>query len=323
MGYSKKTYAKVQRILKERRQMAERTVAQHKAEFANKCPEVLKIEREMAQTALSAIKTVGSGQDVAEIIPNLAARNLELQEERKELLQKNGFPENYLMPQYVCPICEDKGYVDGKTCVCYEKLLKEQAYAQLAEETPLSLSDFESFTLSLYSNQPDENGLIPREEMKGIYQFCKGYAENFSLESDSLFLYGKTGLGKTHLSLAIAAKAINKGFGVIYGSAQNLLSKLESERFGRTENEDTESLLLNCDLLILDDLGTEFTTGYTVSEIYNIINTRGLRRKPTIINSNLDFSELQKKYTDRITSRILGNYTVLHFCGGDIRIALR
>lgn len=323
MGYSKKTYATVQKILRERRQKAEQIAAAHKAEVAKKCPELLEIERQMAETGLSAIKTIGAGKNAGAIVQNLAKKNHELQECRKELLREFGYDENYLTPPYTCPICEDRGYVDNKTCACYERLLKEQAYKQLADETPLALCDFNSFSLSLYANTPDENGLIPREEMEGIYRFCKSYAQNFSLESNSLFLYGKTGLGKTHLSLAIASEAIHKGYGVIYGSTQNLLSKLEKERFGRAEDEDTESLLLNCDLLILDDLGTEFITSYTVSEIYNIINTRGLRRKPTIINSNLNFSELQAKYSDRITSRILGSYTVLHFCGGDIRIALR
>ena len=323
MGYSKQTYIKAKKILKQRRIQAEETASLHRAEVAKKCPELLDIERQMAETGLSAIKTVCTGVDAKPIIDKLSKKNLELQACRKEILLTYGYPEDYLAPKYTCPICKDTGSVNSQPCACYTNLLKEQAYKQLAEETPLALCDFDSFTLSLYADTPDENGLIPREEMEGIYKFCKGYAQNFSLQSNSLFLYGKTGLGKTHLSLAIAAEAIHKGYGVIYGSAQNLLSKLERERFGKAEDMETESLLLDCDLLILDDLGTEFTTSYTVSEIYNIINSRGLRQKPTIINSNLNFSELQAKYSDRITSRILGSYTVLHFCGGDIRIALR
>ena len=137
--------------------------------------------------------------------------------------------------------------------------------------------------------------------MEGILSFCKGYAKDFTPHSGSLFLYGKTGLGKTHLSLAIAAEVIKRGYGVIYG----------------------ESLLLDCDLLILDDLGTEFTTAFTVAEIYNIVNTRDLQKKPTIINTNLNFKEFTDKYSDRVTSRILGSYTVLHFLGNDMRIQLR
>ncbi len=323
MGYSKQIYTRAAAVLKSRHEQAEQTAAAHKAQFIAKCPEVLEIESEMAKTGLAAVKAVGAGKDAVGIIQDLAKYNLELQARRKALLFKNGFPEDYLKPVYTCPHCADTGTVDGVPCACYTKLLKELALEELARETPLKLCSFEDFSLSAYSDKPDADGLIPREEMESIYEFCKGYAESFSADSPSLFLYGKTGLGKTHLSLAIAAEAIEKGFGVVYGTAQNLLTKLEKERFGRAEDIDTEALLLDCDLLILDDLGTEFSTGFTVAEIYNIVNTRELCKKPTIINSNLDFSELKAKYTDRVTSRILGSYTVLHFTGSDMRIQLR
>lgn len=323
MGYKKQIYTDALAVLKERRELAEAVAAAHKAQFAAKCPEVLGIEHEMAKTGLAAIRAVGAGKDAEETIQELAAYNLELQAKRAELLSQNGYPEDYLKPAYTCKHCADTGTVDGKVCACFDALTRELALRELAEVTPLKLCDFESFSLSAYSDKPDADGLIPREEMKAIYAFCKGYAEQFDKDSQSLFLYGKTGLGKTHLSLAIAAEVIKKGYGVIYGTAQNLLSKLEKERFGKEPDADTESLLLDCDLLILDDLGTEFSTGFTVAEIYNIVNTRGLRGKATIINSNLTFPELNAKYTDRVTSRILGSYTVLHFTGNDMRIQLR
>lgn len=323
MGYSRQIYTRAAAVLKSRREQAESIAAAHKAQFISVCPEVLDIERDMAQTGLAAVKAVGAGKDAAGIIQDLAKYNLELQAKRKALLLENGFSEDYLKPVYTCPHCADTGTADGTPCACYTKLLKELAMEELAHETPLRLCSFEDFSLSAYSDKPDADGLIPREEMGAIYEFCKGYANSFSADSQSLFLYGKTGLGKTHLSLAIAAKAIDKGFGVVYGTAQNLLTKLEKERFGRAEDTDTEALILDCDLLILDDLGTEFSTGFTVAEIYNIVNTRELCKKPTIINSNLNFSELKAKYTDRVTSRILGSYTVLHFTGSDMRIQLR
>ena len=156
--------------------------------------------------------------------------------------------------------------------------------------------------------------------MAGNYRYCKNYADNFSLKSPSLILYGATGLGKTHLSLAIAGEVIGKGFGVIYGSAQNLLNRLENEKFGRSgQDGDTLSLLLECDLLILDDLGAEFSTAFTLSAIYNIINSRMLASLPTIISTNLEPGELDKKYDQRIASRILGSFTPVYFCGRDIR----
>lgn len=324
MGYTKETYQEAARVLRERREKAERTAEAHRAEVKAKCPQLIVIEQEMASTGLRAIKTVGAGKGAKETIEKLAKYNLELQAQRKQLLLDNGYPENYLRPNYTCPICEDKGIdKDGNPCACYQKLLKETAYALLAKQTPLRLCGFDDFSLSQYPNTPDANGNIPREEMEGILAFCKGYAKNFTPNSGSLFLYGKTGLGKTHLSLAIAAEVIKLGYGVVYGSAQNLLSKLEKERFGKAQDEDTESLLLDCDLLILDDLGTEFTTAFTVSEIYNIINTRLLQQKPTIINSNLNSKEFKTRYTDRVASRVFGSYTVLHFLGNDMRIQLR
>lgn len=323
MGYAKQIYKLAAAELKARRERAEAIAAQHKQEFVCACPAVLDIESEMAKTGLEAVKAVGAGENALEIVQNLAKYNLELQAKRKELLKENGFPEDFLLPPYACPICGDTGNHNNAPCTCYQTLLKELAYQELAMATPLKLCDFESFSLSAYANVPDADGVTAREEMQTIYERCREYAEGFTTESNSLLFFGATGLGKTHISLAIANKVIQKGFGVVYGTAQNLLTRLEKERFGRIEDADTESLLLDCDLLILDDLGTEFTTGFTVAEVYNILNTRELSGKPTIINTNLSLSELEEKYTTRISSRILGKYNIYQFVGNDQRIARR
>lgn len=323
MGYSKQIYARANTELKARRSRAEKVAAEHKAKFRAVCPEATDIENEMAKTGLAAIRAVGAGKDAVKVIENLAKYNLELQSQRKALLLEHGFSEDYLIPAFTCPACEDNGTVDGKMCDCYKKLLRDLAFEELSSQAPLKLCSFDSFSVSAYSNIPDADGHVPFAEMQAIFNYCKSYAESFSESAESLFLYGKTGLGKTHLSLAIASAAIEKGYGVVYGTAQNLLTRLEKERFGRAEDQDTEHLLLDCDLLIIDDLGTEFRTSFTVAEIYNLVNTRELLHKPTIINSNLNLSEMKKEYTDRVTSRILGSYRILHFCGNDMRIELR
>lgn len=320
MGYSKQIYKQAGAELKARREHAQAVAALHKKQFAEKCPAVLDIETEMAKTGMEAVKAVGAGENALEIVQKLAKYNLELQKKRRELLSENGFPENFLLPDYTCSLCDDTGVKDGEACTCYKNLLKSLAYKELAEATPLKLCDFDSFSLSNYSDKADENGVVAREEMRDILSRCKAYADEFTPTSESLFFYGRTGLGKTHLSLAIAQTVIKKGYGVVYGTAQNLLTKLEKERFGQIENADTEALLLDCDLLILDDLGTEYTTNYVVSAIYNLVNTRALSGKPTIINTNLPIRKLEEKYTDRVVSRILGNYTVMHFQGRDLRI---
>lgn len=323
MGYTKQIYKQAAAELKTRRERAESVAAKHKQEFVQKCPAVLDIEREMAKTGLEAVKAVGAGKNAVDIVHSLAKYNLELQAKRRELLKENGFAEDFLRPAYTCPICKDTGVKDSEPCTCYQALLRTLAYQELAKSTPLQLCDFDSFSLEAYPNAPDANSIVPREEMRAIFENCKAYAENFSADSNSLFFFGATGLGKTHLSLAIADRVIQKGFGVVYGTAQNLLTRLEKERFGRIEDADTESMLLDCDLLILDDLGTEFTTGFTVAAVYNILNTRELSSRPTIINTNLSLSELEQKYTARISSRILGKYDIYQFIGNDQRIAKR
>jgi DNA replication protein DnaC len=152
-----------------------------------------------------------------------------------------------------------------------------------------------------------------------VLEYCKNYAEDFGTDSESLYLHGATGLGKTHISLAIANTVAEKGYSVIYDTAQNILSSLEREKFGHNNNGEREKEILECDLLIIDDLGSEFSTQFTVAAIYNIINTRLLSSKPTIISTNLSIDELTDRYTPRVTSRIVGCYTIKQFKGSDIR----
>ena len=179
-------------------------------------------------------------------------------------------------------------------------------------------------TLSYYSSVSDGTAPSAFEQMKKIYQYCKRYAENFSSHSANLLMSGRTGLGKTHLSLAIAKAAIQKGFGVIYGSAPDLLAQIEKERFSRGDSANqTLDLMLDCDLLILDDLGAEFATNFTAATIYQIMNSRLNKGLPTIISTNLSFSALQERYGDQIASRISGGFVPLLCVGKDIRQIIR
>lgn len=321
MNYSIKVINDAAKVLASRRREAEMSAQQRKKDFSEKHPELIDIEREMANTALDTVKAMQNCDDPKGFIEKLRDRNLKYQKLREELFKSAGYDKNYLKPQYTCPVCKDLGYVDGKPCACFEDVLKKLAFKELAHSTPLKISSFNDFDVSLYPDKKDSSGVSIRDRMNDIFNFCKDYAEDFDTSSPSLFMYGETGLGKTHLSLAIAGKAIEKGYGVIYGSAQNLLSMVEREKFGRSNEADgtTEDKLLCCDLLILDDLGAEFSTQFTVAEIYNIINSRLAASLPTIINSNVPIEELEKRYQSRITSRIIGTYTTLRFFGNDIR----
>lgn len=314
--YSKDTYEKAEREMKRRRNEALLTRQMHHDEAVRKVPEILELEETMARAGLDTIKAVGMGDDSEKYIMNLARINLEAQQKRRQLLVSNGFPEDWLDVPYTCKKCEDNGSADGLVCECYKNLLRSIEYEKLCSKLPVNNCSFENFKLDYY---PDGAGISPRKRMESIFDFCKNYAADFGKDSPSLFLYGMTGLGKTHLSLAVAGKAVESGYGVIYTTAQNLFNKMEREKFGRADDKNTEQSILDCDLLIIDDLGTEFSTQFTVSALYNIVNSRELEGRPTIISTNLTPERLKEAYNDRIASRILSNYVILQFDGADIR----
>lgn len=323
MGYGKEVYASAKRMMAERRTRAEKEADTHRQELYTAYPRAQEIERALARTAIAAAKTVLSGGNVKQQLENLRHNNLTLQQELAALIKQAGLPADFLEPHYSCTNCQDTGYIDGKMCGCMKKLLREEAYHNLNRLTPLALSTFESFDLNYYSEEKDASGRSPRRIMERVLDVCMTYARNFSQESSNLIMMGGTGLGKTHLSLAIASAAIQKGFGVVYGSSNNIIAKLEREHFNRDEDIGTSQLLLECDLLILDDLGTEFRNAYAVSEIYNMINTRQMSKRPTIISTNLTMAELQNLYSERFASRILGGYVRLSFAGSDVRLEKR
>ena len=316
MAYSKETYKKAEQELAQRRSRALAERENHHLIAVETVPEILEAEEKMSRAGLATIKAVGMGAaDAKEYIQKLSEINLEAQAQRRLLLKSNGFPEDWLDVHYTCKKCEDKGFVSGIMCVCFKELLKSIEYEKLCSKLPVGNCRFDNFKLDYY---PDGSGTSPKKRMESVLNYCKAYAADFSRRSPSLLLYGKTGLGKTHLSLAIAGNAVEEGYGVIYSSAQNLFNKLEKDKFGKAD-ANTEEAILDCDLLIIDDLGAEFTTQFTVSALYNIVNSRELEGKPTIISTNLMPEQLTKAYGERIASRILSNYVMLYFDGSDIR----
>jgi DNA replication protein DnaC len=180
--------------------------------------------------------------------------------------------------------------------------------------------DFENFSLDFYSKTETADGVLTEyEAMSLVLKRCREFVENFREMRGNLLLTGETGLGKTHLSVAIGFEVISKGFGVSYASSPNMVSQLEKEKFGSIKNYESEEKFKNCSLLIIDDLGAEYTAGFWVPTIYNILNTRLMRGKSTIISTNLTMSEIQSIYGNRVVSRIIGNYKRIPFYGADIR----
>lgn len=323
MGYSREIYDKADETLSRRRQKAFYDAERRREIIYKKIPRVREIEQQLTHTGLSAAKAVISGSDTKTELIKLRDENLKLQGELKTILNQNGYKLEDLEEQYKCAVCKDRGYIDGKRCGCMKVLLRDIAFKELNALSPLSLSSFETFNLKYYSDRPDNNGNVPRTRLEKIYNFCRNYAENFSGIDKSIFMEGGTGLGKTHLSLAIAGRVIERGYGVIYCSVPNILAVIEKEHFSRGGERSTLRHLENCDLLILDDLGTEFSTNFTVTSIYNLINTRIAREKATILNTNLSLFEIKKIYSERLVSRLIGEQIYFQFIGDDVRIIKR
>ena len=317
MGYGREIHEAADRELRERRRRAEADAERRRNAFYRACPRAEEIGRELAATSVNAAKAVLKGKGTAEALENLKTENLSLQAEFSRLQEKYGV--DGLEPRYVCPKCRDTGYVDGKMCSCLKELLRTESYRRLNALTPLSLSTFETFSLDYYSDEPRDDRPSDRAIMHNTLESCMAYARKFGSGSPNLILTGGTGLGKTHLSLAIANEAIQKGYGVVYSSVGSLITKLENEHFGRESGTKAMDSLQECDLLILDDLGTEFRNSFSSSAIYNIINSRLLLEKPTIISTNLSTKEMADYYSERFASRIIGSYRRIAFVGRDIR----
>ena len=322
MGYSKEIYDKVQKELYDIKMEAVDELNRKKDILCNRFPEVAEIEKQLSATAIKAARAVISGANSKDELLKLRQTTKNLRERLTQILKSVNLPENYLELNYRCKKCSDEGYIDGIMCDCMKKMMKKEVYNELNKMSPLELSSFENFSLDFYSDTPQPNSeLTPKKRMAKILEFCKKYASQFKKNSPSLLMTGSTGLGKTHLSLAIAKEVIEKGFGVIYGSAQNIISKVEKEKFRGYQNssDETERHYIDCDLLIIDDLGTEYLTSFSSAAIYNIVNSRIMMNKPTIISTNLSMKELEKNYSQRMVSRIIGNNIRLEFLGSDIR----
>lgn len=277
-----------------------------------------------ATVAEAASAAVSGGQDPVRAVADIQQRNLALQEERHRRISALGYPEACIDDTPACPICNDRGWVGTKPCDCLRKLYAEEQRRELSRLLDLQGERFDAFRLDYYDPRPDPvSGVSPRQNMEMVSLLCRRYAETFSAESESLFLTGAPGLGKTFLSACIAASVSEKGFSVVYDTAVNVVARFEEARFGRHgEQEEAEADVkryLRCDLLILDDLGTELSTSFSVSAIYEVLNTRLRDGKSTVVSSNLAPEELEKRYSPQIASRLRGSFEVLRFYGQDIR----
>ena len=313
MGYRREDYIKVNELLAERRAKAESDAALRREAVYARLPEVREIDRKLSMTGAKIIDAIGGGSEaIAARIAEIEKENLSLQKRRAEILKGAGYKENHTDPVYTCEKCHDTGFDGQSECVCRRRALIMAGYESSGIGALLEKQTFDTFSLSYNSSSPS----IAR-----AYASIKSYAENFRGERDgNLLLVGGTGLGKTHLSTATAGVVIERGFDVKYETAQNMLSDFERWQFHRKNDDaDPTERYFECDLLIIDDLGTELSNSFTVSCLYNLINTRITRGQSMIINTNLSPADLRRRYEDRITSRLFGEFSILLFEGHDVR----
>ncbi len=283
-----------------------------KQEVYARFPRLQDIDTELALLGSRLIETALSGNGNRD---GINQKILDLNAERNEILKQNGVGS---APSCECGLCGDTGYTDGKLCSCVKERAKRLTTEEMTSDVPIQNCRFDNFSLDFYSQTPDENGHSPYESVKNTLALSKKFADEFP-SGKNLFFCGATGLGKTHLSLAIANAVIEKGYGVVYDSAQNLVTKMSREQFSRSAEMPYTDAVLSADLLILDDLGTEFSTSFSSSVIYNVINTRQLKGLSTVISTNLSLKEIEAAYSQRVLSRIIGSYTMRLFFGDDIR----
>ena len=294
----------------------------HETAYA-RVPELRRLdERIAALVPLAAVAALGNGPD----LDRLRAESLDLQARRAELLVENGWPINWLDGAWSCPKCRDTGYVEGRMCSCLKKLYDKAQTRELSELLLLGSESFGTFDLGLYDDRPDPaSGVSPRAQMETVFGICYDYALDFGRRRENYLFRGGTGLGKTFLSACIAREVAQQGFSVVYASAVSALTAFERQKFSHDGEEAAQAdgkvrRLMGCDLLILDDLGTEMVSEFTRSALYTLINTRLVDRKKTVISTNLSAAEMAARYTPQIVSRLEGEYQILSFAGRDIRL---
>lgn len=319
MGYNKQNFKRIREEYANKHFIAEQAADKRRAELHAKIPGLAELDRRLSRTCVDimGVGLMPENRREAEF-ERLHRENEALCAERDRLLIAHGYPADYTDVRYDCPKCGDSGYVGIQMCSCMRNALIMAGFESSGISRLLETQTFESFSLAYYRNDPQVY-----TNMEKVFGVMRDYARNFEPgKSGNLALFGGTGLGKTHLSSAVARCVIEAGYDVLYVTALDLIADFESEQFGSrtTVRGELTDKYFDCDLLIIDDLGTEVANQFTVSTIYNVLNIRINRKAPMILSTNLGRQDLLKKYSDRITSRIFGEFRPLLFMGTDVRL---
>ena len=321
MSYDGKLLARAKNLLDNARRARETERTRRLNEVYSALPEIRRIDDEIRANMANAVKCAMLGN--TDEISRARAHSRTLQSKRALTLVGGGFPADYTDESFACEKCRDTGYCCTEICSCLKALYNEEQKKELSALFKLGDETFDNFSLEWYDGiRRGEGGSTERDIMETVYETCVNYARKFGEKSKNLFFTGGTGLGKTFLAACIARVVAENGFSVVYDTAAAVFERFGEARFSRGDAEAHADVrrYLTCDLLILDDLGTELTNAFSVSALYEIINTRLCSGKKTLVTSNLTESELASRYSPQIASRITGEYHVLTFCGHDIRL---
>jgi len=305
-----------------------RTYEKNKAEYIKnkiygEIKELKKIDEQIAQRGIDSLQLLYSGDFSNK--KDIFNRIEDLKKKKTELLKMHNYCEQDFLPKISCKKCGDKGIVDGQYCICLKQAVASKLYSITSLESVLEKENFETFNLELFSNKALKGEKSPRANMKKIYQDCVLYTNNFGENSENLFFTGSTGVGKTFMINCIAADLLKKGVYIIYMISSDLIDLLRKSRlsdYSGTIDASFVEALYDCELLIIDDLGTENATDFAIDELFNLLNKRILSNKKMIISTNLTLNELESMYSIRILSRIIGHFKSYKFLGNDIRIKL-
>ena len=315
-GYQTKILAMYDRI----RQEEESNFRKRKAHIEKTHPEIISLDQKIGrlciELSISAMKSIDNRE---EYLHNLKEKIMDLRVKKSELLVSNGFNMEYLNLHYRCTKCRDTGFIGNVKCTCFKQKVVDVYYTGSELKNMLKTHNFDNFKLDYYPSRKSElESVSAKKNMEKILSISMSFLKNFNTTDENLLFYGSSGTGKTFLSHCITKELLDKGFFVVYRTAEQLIKALKDIRF----NGDTslEELLINCDLLIIDDLGTEQISDFTKTEMFNLLNTKLLKQKKMLVSTNLTLENLLNTYTERITSRLIGNFTLCKFFGDDIRI---
>lgn len=292
-----------------------------KSEIYTKVPRIKDIDNSIERIGLDIAMSAFKDINIEDYISEKKKAITDLKVEKSELLTLHNYPVDYLDVKYKCSKCKDTGYIGNKKCSCFKQKLINSLYKQSNLKDILRKENFDMFDIGLYSEKVDETyGISPRKNMEEVFSYCINYVNKFDSIDENLLFIGNPGIGKTFLSHCIAKDLLDKAKTVIYQTTPNLIELIRSIKFNDQLDNELLNDFLDCDLLILDDLGTEQNNSFSQTELFNVINGRLIRSKKTIISTNILMQELPGHYPERIRSRILGSYRMFKFYGDDIRI---